>query len=484
MTGLVLDSGMLMATQRTAQNAADVGALAAAMDLYRGASVSTATTTATTFIQTYNGLSGATVTINIPPASGFYSGNGAYCEAIVSIPCTTSFVQALGLNSSQSVSSRAVAGYEPIASGQGAIVLRPDVQPGIAMNGNNTRLIVNGGIIVNSQGGGVDQYGNTVSSSLGGYAFRTQTSTQSPAPIAAQFIQVAGGIDNIDNFRYYDPAFSPNYYDPNNIDRPVFARGPQAPDPLQSLPTPTTSNGVPSVNVYPNYLGGGAWDLTPIQPQNFNVQDNAGTFPAGIYGNVTFLGNSTATLVPGIYSSLGFNGGTVTLNSGIYVLNAANLNGNQPQSFSVSNGATVTSASGGVMIYNTGSDYNPTNGTPDTNDGSTLGSDPLNPTTGQIAINGGTVNLSPITNSSSPFAGMLFYQRRWNTQDVGVGGNSTTVNLSGTLYDKWGKFTLAGQGQYNAEFVVGWMSVSGNAAVTINATGKNTGRVNQVFLVE
>jgi hypothetical protein len=222
----------------------------------------------------------------------------------------------------------------------------------------------------------------------------------------------------------------------------------------------------------------------PYAASELQVQDNAGTFPAGIYGNVTFLASSTATLVPGIYSSLGFNGGTVTLNSGIYVLNAANLNGSQPQSFSVSNGATVTSAAGGVMIYNTGSDYNPTNGTPDTNDGSTLGSDPLNPNTGQIAINGGTVNLSPITNSGSPFVGMLFYQRRWNTQDVGVGGNSNTVNLSGTLYDKWGNFTLAGQGRYDAQFVVGSMSVSGNAAVTINATGKLTGRLNQVFLVE
>jgi hypothetical protein len=174
----------------------------------------------------------------------------------------------------------------------------------------------------------------------------------------------------------------------------------------------------------------------------------------------------------------------VTLNSGIYVLNAANLNGSQPQSFSVSNGATLTSASGGVMIYNTGSNYNPSNGTPDTNDGGTNGTDPQNPTFGQIAINGGTINLSPISNSSSPFFGMLFYQRRWNTQDVTVGGNSATVTLSGTLYDKWGNFILAGQGQYGAEFVVGSMTVSGGAAVTINATGKNQGKVNQVFLVE
>jgi Flp pilus assembly protein TadG len=487
MIGLVLDSGLLMATQRTAQNAADAGALAAAMDLYRGVSTATAQSTGTTFVQTYNGLSSATVTINIPPTSGPYLNNSKYAEAIVQLPMTTTFIQILGINSSQNVSARAVAGYEPIAAGEGAIVLRPDVTTGINISGTNAQLVVNGGITVNARGGGVDQYGNAVSPNPP-VGFSTSTSVKNPAPVAAVAIQVAGGIDTLDNFRAYDVTFAPpngNYYDPNNIDRPVFANlQTAAPDPLQSLATPTTSNGVPSVSVYPNYLGGGAWDLTPTTPQDFNVQDNAGTFPAGIYGNVTFSGNSTATLVPGIYSSLGFNGGTVTLNSGIYVLNAANLKGSQPQSFSVSNGATITSASGGVMIYNTGSDYNPSTGTPDTNDGSTLGSDPQNPQMGQISINGGAVNLSPITTSSSPFAGVLLYQRRWNALQASVGGNSNTVNLSGTIYDKWGDFKLAGQGRYQAEFVVGTLTISGNGTVTIDATGKMQGRVNQVFLVE
>jgi hypothetical protein len=92
--------------------------------------------------------------------------------------------------------------------------------------------------------------------------------------------------------------------------------------------------------------------------------------------------------------------------------------------------------------------------------------------------------MTPINNGGSPFFGILFYQRRWNTDGVSVGGNSNNVNLTGTLYDKWGNFTLAGQGKYNAQFVVASMTISGNAAVTINATGKNSGRVNQVFLVE
>jgi Flp pilus assembly protein TadG len=461
MTGLVIDSGLLMAGQRSVQNAADAGALSAAMELYRGSSSSTATSTATTFVQTYNGFTNATVTVNTPPSSGPYSGNSSYVEAIVSVPFTTSFIQALGINSSQTVAARAVAGFEPIAAGQGAIVLRPDIQPGITLNGNNTRLIVNGGITDNSRGGGVDQYGQAVSSTLGGYGFRTQTSTQSPAPVVALAIQVAGGIDTLDNFRVYDSGLSPNFYDPSNTDRPVFANlQTTAPDPLLSMATPTTSNGV--VNTFWQYQGSGQWTT------------------ASSAQKVTIGNSDTVTFSPGIYKQIILNGGNVTFNPGIYVLGPGLGNGNGQQTLSISNGATVNGS--GVMFYNTGSDYQ-SSGTPDSSDGNTLGTD-SSANFGSIAVNGGNINLSPISSSSSPFYGILFYQRRWNTQDFSVGGNSDTVNLSGTVYDKWGNLTLAGQGQYNAEFVVGSMSISGGAAVTINATGKNQGRVNQVFLVE
>jgi Flp pilus assembly protein TadG len=457
MTGLVIDGGLLLATQRAVQNGADAGALAAAMELYRGSSSSSATSTATTFIQTYNGLSSSTPpTINIPPTSGPYTNQTGYVEVIVSVPFTTSFIQMLGVNSNQTVGARAVAGFEPIAAGEGAIVLNPNVT-GITLNGNNSRLIVNGGITVNSTLGGVDQYGATVTSPLGNYGFRTQTTTQNPAPVAAVAIQVAGGIDTLDNFRVYDASFSPNYYDPNNTDRPVFANlQTQAPDPLINLPTPSTSNGVQAT--YPSYLGNGQWG-TATSPQ------------------IVQIGNSdTVTFSPGIYQYIKITGGTATFNPGIYVVGAGT--GVGQQGLTINNG-TVTGS--GVMFYNTGSDYN-SNGTPDSSDGNN--SPNSNASFGAISIGGGaSATLSPPP-AGNTFAGILFYQRRWNTQGASVGGNTSTMNLSGTIYDKWGNFTLAGQGAYNAEFVVGALTISGGAAVTINATGKNAGRVNQVFLVE
>src|SRR5262245_60967308 len=74
MTGLVVDGGLMMSAQRSAQNAADAAAMAAAYELKRGNTVANAQTAATNFVQTYNGLSAATVTdgngANIPPQSG------------------------------------------------------------------------------------------------------------------------------------------------------------------------------------------------------------------------------------------------------------------------------------------------------------------------------------------------------------------------------------------------------------------------------
>src|SRR5258705_1364500 len=68
MAGLVIDSGLLFASHRNVQNVADSAALAAAMELFRGGTPVQAKDAAKTFVTTYNGLTKATVTVNIPPA--------------------------------------------------------------------------------------------------------------------------------------------------------------------------------------------------------------------------------------------------------------------------------------------------------------------------------------------------------------------------------------------------------------------------------
>jgi Flp pilus assembly protein TadG len=510
MIGLVVDAGLLMAAQRQAQNAADAAAMAAAMEKFRGSSDSTALTAAQTFLNS-NGLSSVTLTLNggsnnalnIPPqdpdnTGSPYKSNSSYVEVILTKTVTTLFIQVLGVNSSQQVKVRAVAGYEAVGAGEGVMVLDPTAAPGLDVssnvsNNNFVRLLVNGDITVNSQGGGVDQYGATVSSSYNQDAVKTQNPTLSVAPIVATNLQVAGGVTNVDNIRYYDSSYT-NNYDPSNGDRPIIARAPRAPDPLISLATPMTSNGVvynsSSSTPFPG-LSNGTIAYNSTTPQAITI---------GTGDNVTFL--------PGIYQSIKITGGTATFNSGIYVL-GINQNGNGGTALDI-NGGTVTG--NGVLFYNTGGTYtlpknqgsgtwdstngwSPTNGGADANDTSDTGSTPpgnLSVNFGGITINGAVSGSASVTlssynnasNSSDPFNGIVLYQRRKNTQTASIGGNASSTNITGTLYAKWANFQLAGTGNFNAQFIVGSMSITGQATVTINAAGKNLGKANLVFLVE
>ena len=82
------------------------------------------------------------------------------------------------------------------------------------------------------------------------------------------------------------------------------------------------------------------------------------------------------------------------------------------------------------------------------------------------------------------FNGMLFYQRRWNTEIMQIEGNSSTGDLTGTLYSKWGQVKITGQGTYDAQFVVGEMDISGLGDVTLVYDGDSVGKAPKIFLVE
>lgn len=466
MVGLTIDGGLLMAAQRQAQTAADAAALAAVMEMYRGnTNQSTIVTTANSFL-TANGLTGVSLTLNaggtnalnMPPQDPGNSGSpyrnqANYAEAIVTQPVSTWFIQVLGMNRTQHVSARAVAGYEPVAAGEGAIVLDPTATPGISVSGNGTRLIVNGSIVVNSGGAGLDQYGSSVpvSQGAGNQPALTTSGSPTPAPIVARDVQVVGGVDSlttIDNIRAFDANFnSGNYfYDPSNTDRPLFARSGVQSDPLENAATPV-----------------GTGSVLP-DPK---------------------LSTGTTTLNPGIYQSITIsNNADVTFNPGIYVVGANNNSGGGDR-LSITGGTVrVGAASGGisgVLFYNAANTYS-TN--PSADNGTTAPTG--NPKFGDIKINGGTGTLTPYQNANNAndtLNGILLYQSRWNTTSANIAGGSQ-LSLNGTIYAKRATFQLAGGGTYNAQFVVGSMAVSGGATVTINATGKSFGRANQIFLVE
>jgi hypothetical protein len=490
--GLAIDGGLLTAGQRQAQNAADAAALAAAMDLLRGQSTNTAKSTATTFAQTYNGLSSATVQVNVPPTQGNYQGNAQFAEVIVTNPVSVFLMPALGVKSTQNIPARAVAGYIAVAAGEGCAVLNPSPPNGhgLEVSGTGSVLTVNGLVTVNAESSGYDQNGNPVNI---GASKNYAVSVNGGAVLKATDLEVVGGADppQPDSTRYQN-------YDPKGS-YPLHAGVTPEPDPLITLPTPTTSNGVPTVpNTYYDYNKNTNTFFTTTGPKKITISSGTVTVPAGIYdtitvngsanvtfsqgfnGNISINGGNNIVLNPGIFPTLGIaNANQVTLNAGIYV-----LTGGGTTALSITGSVPVTG--NGVMFYNTASTYTPATGAPDNTDGSTTPptASPPNQYGGGVNLSGSNITMTPLQNTGGPFDGMVFYSRRWNQSSFSTQGTAGGNNLSGTLYGKWMSFSVTGQGTYAGQFIVGSMKVSGGGNVTINFTGKKIGKANQVFLVE
>jgi Flp pilus assembly protein TadG len=234
MLGLVIDAGQLMTAHRKTQNAADAAATAAAMDMFAGASNGTATTTAVTFVQNYNGLPTATVVVNIPPASGPHAGNSRFVEVIVTNPFTVRFIQVVGISPSQTVTARAVAGCEGVAVTAGVIALDRNARPGVNLTGNGT-LKVNGTILVNSDGGGLAADGSPINNGNTGSAIVTSGN----GTLHALDVQSVGGVSNISKIKNYNTSISQS---------PLHTGTVIQSDPYQMLPAPTTANGAIATN--------------------------------------------------------------------------------------------------------------------------------------------------------------------------------------------------------------------------------------------
>ena len=426
--GLVIDAGQLMAAHRMTRNATDAAATAAAMDLLVGRSHATAAATATAFVKEYNGLESATVTVNIPPASGPHAGNSQFVEVIVSNAVEMGFIQVLGIGSTQTLNDRAVAGWEGVAVAAGVIALDRDARPGIDLTGNGS-LMVNGTVLVNSDGGGMTEDGQPIDNGNGGNAITNSGN----GILYAREVMSVGGVSNSSMIKNYDTS---------NSESPLQTGWVAQPDPYQYLPPPTTANGAVATD----------------------------------FGEVSLSGKDNVTLSPGVYTSIKTSSNVnVTLEPGIYIIAGGGIS---------MSGNSVLSGDG-VMIYNTGSDYNVNTGLPDSDDGTNPPPAFGDPTFGGVSITGNAeLNLTAYSNSSSPYDGMVLYQRRLNTQPLKLAGNGASDVLSGTVYAKWAPLDLAGNGTFDAQFVVQRVNITGNGDLTLNVSGQGLARSDQVFLVE
>ncbi len=158
---------------------------------------------------------------------------------------------------------------------------------------------------------------------------------------------------------------------------------------------------------------------------------------------------SNETLSPGTYCK-GINfSGSVTLNSGVYFIDAG--------TFKINSGATVTSASGGVTVFLTKQDSGPKYA--------------------DVSINGNaTVTMSAQT--SGDYAGLLFYQ----DDDTPLSPASThtinggsTIDLTGALYFPNGTVNYTGGattgGNNCMQIVAQTVSFSSVASMNISCSG-------------
>jgi len=475
MVGLVIDAGLLMAAHRNSQNAADAAALAAAEDLMVGKASGEAGMTAQEFVAKHaSGDEPLNAEVHIPPATGPYAGENGYAEVVVSGSRRTYFLHVLsglaGAKSEHSVQARAVAGTRPVTAGAGVVVLDRHKKPGLDVGGG-AQLLVNGRVYDNSEGGGVDENGDPVLIDTAQYA-----GTVSPnALLRATDIRIVGGVNDPDQFQNFDPNDSTNVLHAGQL--PV-------PDPLINLATPTVDTGVD-----PTYRGSPQASNT-----NLKLGDQTAEEPKLNYIENEGTEDARMVLHPGIYTSIDITGGKVRFEPGIYVLRPDK---NTTNTLKITGGDVVAE---GIMFYNTGSNYDPVSGAPDSNDRipAADGLDQEPPATDGADFGGITINASmqfspidldehsydPMHTPSEDFEGMLFYQRRLNTEGVDFQGNAEEGNLTGTIYAKWAHFKIAGQGTFDAQFIVGSLEVTGNGELTINYTGEDEGHGYNVFLVE
>ncbi len=169
------------------------------------------------------------------------------------------------------------------------------------------------------------------------------------------------------------------------------------------------------------------------------------------HGSFVLTGHSSATIQPGIYSSISMSGyAKLTLSSGIYII----LGGG----FAVSGNSSITGS--GVMIVNAGSLYPFSGGT-----------------YGSITLSGnGTSSLSPMTRG--PYAGIVFFQPSDNKKTMTVTANAT--GITGTIYAPAAALSESGTGALNASLIVDRLEIEGSGSAG-TSTPTNTKEAMALF---
>lgn len=311
--GLGTDASLWYSTRRSMQNATDLGAESAInvlkLNLPGSSSGDTYASREATSATTAHGFanSGTTsITVNIPPLSGGYTGssyNHLAVEVIISQP-GKSFLSSL-FTAGTTISTRSVAAID-YSKGDCLLALNPTAAMAFSLQGN-AAVSIDCGIAVNS---------NASSNSAKNNAFYLQGSVS----VTATSISVDGGIGTTGGASYSSPG-------------PV-STGSTVPDPYASTAIPTLVPGQTNTTTSNTIETG---DITSTM-----------SFSGGgtIKGNIN-LSNANLTLTDGIYFidqgsiNLGSNSLLTTTNATIILTSSAS-NGTGIGTFNMqSSGANV-----------------------------------------------------------------------------------------------------------------------------------------------
>ncbi len=436
--GLVLDGGSLLGASRRAQHAADAAATAAARGLQLGLTTARVTTIAEDYVQEFNQLPDAQVTVRVPPAGGPFAEDPRFVEVEVLSPVATHFLPFLGRDSAPSVRTRAVAGVRPATAGAALVVLDPDPPPlalgpiagilpalpalvgGLEVLGVGT-VRVDGAVLVNTEWGGVDENGNAAGEEAPPPCGIACLNLLANNRLRARDIRVVGGVDNE---RYYG-----NYV--SGDASPLLCNKLPVSDPLRNVPPPTIAADPDNVS---DVLRGGVRIADLILPP-------------------------LRTLNPGVYDWIEIVAGRVLFNPGVYI-----IRGRNPITQLSLNilGGQVTAD--GVMFYITNSAaYSPAVGLPDANDGETVPPAPGVPSLLPSAVINfllpGSV-MTGLNDPGSPLRGLTNFQRRVDRRPIViVNGLLAGAAFHGTVYAKWGHVLMSTRGTTDARLVAGSLRI-------------------------
>jgi hypothetical protein len=360
-TGLAVDAGYLQLQKHKIQIAADAAAMGALREMEKG---NTDLTAAGQNDSSYNGFTNGqnntTVTVSNPPTSGAYSGQATAVQATVTRVVPTYFMRALGTNS-MTISATAVAQTSTSHGSIGGCIfaMNPTASGAFTITGNVTISTACSAVVKSTSATAFSMVGNST-------------------------------------FNLYNSA----------------------------------EVGVVGTGTTGWSLSGGAqiWNAStnasesPVNVQTFNdpLAGVAAPSPSGLIvrsnSTLSVSPNATVTLNPGIYCGGMDLKGTVTFNTGTYILAGGGLN--------INSQATVSDTGTGEMFYNTSSN-------------SQAWGCPGGPTAaGSMTFNGGaSINLIGLTvHDGAGSVGVLFFDDR-STSGLShkINGNSTST-FDGAMY--------------------------------------------------